>query len=719
MNMQLTSNSKHVFSLSTLLLLVCSLVVLGLTQKALGATIDEFTAIDFANDVVDGGPGESSSTGPVISGILGGSRDINANAMSGAVDNNLNDICDVGDGDQCSRLTVGGGNLVFSNDGVVVGVATLQWDGDPTFTSPPNTSILAVDLTDGGVLDSFEITLSAADHPFQFTLEAYSGANMSLASISHTTPVPVPGGSPIKFTIPFASFTGAADFTNINALQLIINSAADLNSPPLDVVFLRDFKTVGGPNIDIEKFTNGYDGDGANGAATATPPDGPFTPGDPRVAQVAASVPVVWTYRVTNTGGEDLVNIVVTDADAAAQGASILCPGTGNNTIPFLATGASADCTASLPGGARDLVLTDPDVVPGCGDGRPTYENMGEVVGFGATSNTQVSDEDPSHYCNPLVPDIELEKFTNGHDGDGADGVPTTTPPDGPFTPDAPEVAQVAVGGPVTWTYRVRNTGTDNLVNVLVTDAEADAQGAPIICPGTGNNMIPFLAIGASVDCTATLAGGARELQTGDPDVVPGCGDDRPTYENTGNVVGTGQTSGVEVDDTDDSHYCNPPEVEECEIKVRKLCKVLDRVGPTGGQLVKYKYIVKNIGTTDVLVNVFDDQLGPIASGVDIPAGTKKRLFKRTELFDSVTNIVTVTGTVPGTGATCEASKSAFVTFDADTGTVETRWRRRCTVFDNDTDTLPFPCSGGPGCTSSTTPDGSTTVGYLTKYYSW
>ncbi len=79
-------------------------------------------------------------------------------------------------------------------------------------------------------------------------------------------------------------------------------------------------------------------------------------------------------------------------------------------------------------------------MVPGCGDARPTYMNTGEVVGEGETSGDSVDDMDDSHYCNPPPgePEIELEKFTNGYDGDGANGTPTTTPPNGPFAPGDP-----------------------------------------------------------------------------------------------------------------------------------------------------------------------------------------------------------------------------------------------------------------------------------------
>ena len=43
---------------------------------------------------------------------------------------------------------------------------------------------------------------------------------------------------------------------------------------------------------------------------------------------------------------------------------------------------------------------------------RPTYSNLGTVQA------RQLTDSDPSHYCNPPAPAIDIEKATNGVDAD-------------------------------------------------------------------------------------------------------------------------------------------------------------------------------------------------------------------------------------------------------------------------------------------------------------
>ncbi|MFO1429991.1 MAG: SdrD B-like domain-containing protein [Candidatus Competibacteraceae bacterium] len=309
------------------------------------------------------------------------------------------------------------------------------------------------------------------------------------------------------------------------------------------------------PEVVLKKFTNGYDGDTATGTPTITPPNGPSVASDNKVAVVAPGATVTWTYQVTNTGNEPLSNIVVTDPLATAQGATINC-GSGTNTIASLAIGASATCTATAPAKHLAYSSTSPEVVPGCSDGNkvppsPTYENTGTVTAKGQYSQTTVSDDDLSHYCNPN-PAVKLVKYTNGWDANDLNGTPIPTPPNGTFAEGGSQVPEIQVGSPVTWTYRVTNVGNEPLTNLQVSDTVA---GVTVVCP-----TITSLGVGKFVDCLATLPGGAKQLTLG-TNVFTGCGGDgysRPTYENTGFAFATGQLSQNTVSDDDLSHYCNP-----------------------------------------------------------------------------------------------------------------------------------------------------------------
>ena len=146
-----------------------------------------------------------------------------------------------------------------------------------------------------------------------------------------------------------------------------------------------------------------------------------------------------------------------------------------------------------------------------------------------------VEDDDPSHYCNPQEPGIDIEKATNGVDADD---------------PNAGDAPLVAPGSTVTWSYKVTNTGNVRLDPVVVTDD----QGVAVSCPLTA------LDPGQMMTCTAS--GPAEDLLNTPFTTVPGlCGGlpNTPLYENQGKATGETVT-GDFVEDEDPSHYCNPPE---------------------------------------------------------------------------------------------------------------------------------------------------------------
>ena len=156
-------------------------------------------------------------------------------------------------------------------------------------------------------------------------------------------------------------------------------SGAD--STGIDIVLGR------APGISVEKLTNGIDADTPNGG------DAP---------EIAVGETVNWTFEVTNTGGEQLVNIVVTDN----QDVTVNC---SDNT---LASGASMTCTASGP--AVDLSQEPFTGVIGNCAGTPNwrlYQNTATVTAQ-TNGGADVDDTDSSHYCNPL-PKPEVI-FSNG-----------------------------------------------------------------------------------------------------------------------------------------------------------------------------------------------------------------------------------------------------------------------------------------------------------------
>lgn len=128
------------------------------------------------------------------------------------------------------------------------------------------------------------------------------------------------------------------------------------DAKPGERVPLEPTKTFGdncqpqGPSVDLEKLTNGEDADS---------PPGP---------SITVGSPVVWEYKVTNTGTIPLTSVVVTDD----RGVAVSCPST------TLAVGASMTCT-----GTGVAVLGQ-------------YRNVGTVNA--SSTGGSVSDTDASHY---------------------------------------------------------------------------------------------------------------------------------------------------------------------------------------------------------------------------------------------------------------------------------------------------------------------------------
>ena len=181
--------------------------------------------------------------------------------------------------------------------------------------------------------------------------------------------------------------------------------------------------------IQIKKATNGDDAD---------------LPPGPHIQSGSA---VTWTYAVTNTGQEQLLEINVTDD----KGVAVSCPKN------VLAAGESMTCT---------------------GSGTATtgqYKNVGKVTAKDACDNA-VDDDDPSHYYGTTDPAIKIVKKTNGHDANAAPG------------------PEIPVGSPVNWTYEVTNIGQITLTGVAVTDSK----GVAVSCPKT------TLQPGESMTCTGS-----------------------------------------------------------------------------------------------------------------------------------------------------------------------------------------------------------------------
>jgi uncharacterized repeat protein (TIGR01451 family) len=258
-----------------------------------------------------------------------------------------------------------------------------------TFPPAPADRVATIDIFASSVAGDFVgdrpniilVTVDGVVTQFDNVLNNSDGKEWDTVRLDVT----VPAGA-TTLTLELVSDDPATPNTGANPASLAWNAAA-FNIPPAP-----------DPGIAIEKLTNGNDADGAN---------------DGDVPEVAPGDPVTWTYLVTNTGDVPFAeaDVVVTD-DIVGPITTIVDQGDGDGV---LAPGETWTYEALAVGGAQDL--TDPEpgtvIVDGCnpddttvqGD-RATYENIGTVSVPGD------SDEDPSHYCNPPDPGIDIEKFT-------------------------------------------------------------------------------------------------------------------------------------------------------------------------------------------------------------------------------------------------------------------------------------------------------------------
>jgi len=347
------------------------------------------------------------------------------------------------------------------------------------------------------------------------------------------------------------------------------------------------------PGINLVKTTNGDDANAAPG---------------PRIA---VGDPVLWTYRVTNTGNVALTKVTVTDNKVAA--ADIDCSD-GSNVLPDpLEPGDSVLCAAR--GTAVEGQYANTGTASGVAP--PTVDEDGETV-----PGEKVVDTDPSHYL-AAPPAVRIVKSTQGFDANTAPG------------------PLVRVGDHVRWTYRVTNTGEAELRDLAVTDDKVAA--ADIDCGGGSNVVAGPLAPGDSFSCTAN--GTAVEGQ----------------YANTGDVVGTAPATvdvngdpvpAEQVSDSDPSHYY-------AAVPALRIVKSTQRddansaPGPTVkvGDPVRWTYRVTNTGDTPLRdVTVTDDKV----KATDIDCGDGANLVAGPlgpgESFTCVARGVAVPGQYENTG---------------------------------------------------------------------
>ena len=280
--------------------------------------------------------------------------------------------------------------------------------------------------------------------------------------------------------------------------------------------------------------------------------------------------------------------------------------------------GANADLVYDMDAGADGNVAVLIDSTAASGSGRPDLavfipvENFSDVVdptstyvylysAFGYQGGIYEANSGQEEWSTPVASEvggveagINIVKVT----GDGPDG--TITDGDGVLLP---------VGGPVTWTYTVTNTGNVPLSNVTVTDDHLGVTPAY----QSGDDGDTLLETGETWVYTAT---GTAILGL---------------YNNIGTA--TGHYLDLTVSDTDPSSYSGTAAIT-AGLTIDKVTADLgddDAVDGTpgdgnailAGEKIQWQYTVTNTGNVDLAnIVVVDDNGTPGDTGDDVEVGT-------------------------------------------------------------------------------------------------
>ncbi len=268
-------------------------------------------------------------------------------------------------------------------------------------------------------------------------------------------------------------------------------------------------------------------------------------------------------------------------------------------TSPSYPTGSVIHLEETLPSGPAGIIWADPE-----------FSRNDFVVGDGSTTAVTLTNT-----ATRLNPSFSLVKSTNGEDADQAPG------------------PEVEVGGAVTWTYVVTNTGDVPIHDVSVTDD----QGV----------VVPVLPASGDTDGDGVL--GVDEVWTFEATGTA----TRGQYRNVGTVVGSYDddndpgTPRVDLDpETNPSHYLGLESGLTLDKRVASVTDVDDDGLTDAGDEIRWEFELTNTGDVTLTDLAVDD---PLAGAVTCPAGPL----------------------APGASVTCVADAAYVITpADVDAGSV-------------------------------------------------
>lgn len=341
------------------------------------------------------------------------------------------------------------------------------------------------------------------------------------------------------------------------------------------------------PSFSLVKKTNGVEYSAAPGALVAEGSD------------------VTWTYEVTNTGDAPLDAIAVSDAFTDGAGTTGTLTPTSDATGPL------------LPGQTRTFEATGTAVA-------------GQYQNTATATATAVDDEGTAlpQQPEPQVDDswylagesgLSIVKTTNGEDVTSAPGLWLTP------------------GSDVEWAYTVTNTGQLPLVDVLVTDVDADGEVV-------FEDVIDRLEPGESV--TLTAAGTAIVGQ----------------YRNTVTAEASDPAGDGTLSAADDSWYFGI----ESALTVDKLVSAsasgpwTETVEVASGAATYWQITVTNTGNSPLTDVVIDDPKldQTVEIGDLLPGESAEVVLELERTTQDITNVVTAAGSDPRGGLLSDSDEA-------------------------------------------------------------
>jgi large repetitive protein len=515
-----------------------------------------------------------------------------------------------------------------------------------TFTSPQATATVAITPNRALTLTKTgPANFGAVGDSITFNFVVTNTGNVTLTSGSVTDPK-IPGLScPISNLAPNATQNCSAPYTitqaDVDAGQ-VVNTATVTAATP--------------------------GGGSATNTGTSTVPINPANAIKSLTLDKVASLQsfragqqITYTFRVTNTGTQTLLNTVVTDARFPAFTCTIpsIAPGVTNTTCALTYTATQADVDAgqivnAASANAPGAPLGTDTVTTSAVDRQARYEFTkladgpfsvaGDVVNFTlrvrntgnvTLTNIAISDTffDPDLSCTvpTLAPGAADSSCTGSYtvtQGDVDAGRITNTasisvtPPAG-LTATGPTTTTAVVNGPtaapglnvtkqssatsfaagdtLTYTFSVQNTGNVTLQNVVLTDA-----GLGFSC------TIANLAPGATATtCADNSPLSATRLMT-QADINAG------GYDNTVNITSNSAApGGALVNDSDQVTVLGPTQSPSVSMTKTGTPQTF----ATLGQVVSYEYVVTNTGNITLTAPItVTDNLIPSVTCPAIPA---------------------------------------------------------------------------------------------------